>query len=121
MSQNSEKESRLYERSVVFGEEIVRFCQTIRQDTITQPLVSQLVRSGTSIGANLSEAINASSKRDFRNKIFIAKKEAQESIHWLRMLVAAIPNLQERASDLSDECRQFVLILQKTVSTIDKK
>ncbi|MBU6415499.1 four helix bundle protein, partial [Patescibacteria group bacterium] len=68
----------LEERTAKFGKEIITFCKTIKQDAITKPLVSQIVRSGTSIGANYMEANAASSKKDFQNKIFIAKKEAQE-------------------------------------------
>ena len=68
----------LEERTAKFGEEIILFCKSLKQDVITRPLINQLIRSGTSIGANYCEANNASSKKDFRNKIFICKKEAQE-------------------------------------------
>ena len=71
----------LEERTAKFGEDIILFCRSIQQDVVTRPIISQLIRSGTSVGANYMEANSASSKRDFRNKIFICKKEAQETKH----------------------------------------
>jgi len=64
----------LEERTAVFGEQIIRFCKSRKVDTVTRPIVSQIVRSDTSIGANYMEANNASSRKDFQNKIFICKK-----------------------------------------------
>ncbi len=61
----------LEERTAKFGESVIEFCKSIKQDVITKPIIGQLVRSGTSIGANYMEANAASSKKDFRNKIFI--------------------------------------------------
>ncbi len=71
----------LEERTAKFGENIIILCKQIKLNTI-----NKLIRSGTSIGANYMEANNASSRKDFTNKIFISKKEAQETKHWLRML-----------------------------------
>ncbi len=68
----------LEERTAKFGEDVIDFCKGINQDLISRPIISQLIRSGTSIGANYMEANAASSRKDFRNKIFICKKEAQE-------------------------------------------
>ena len=65
----------LEERTAVFGENVIKFCRSIKQDMIVMPLVNQLIRSATSIGANYMEANAASSKKDFRNKIYICKKE----------------------------------------------
>lgn len=66
-----------------FSKNIVKFCRTVSLDVVSSPLVSQLIRSATSIGANYKEANSASSKKDFRNKIYIAKKEAEETMYWL--------------------------------------
>ena len=70
----------LEERTIVFSEESVKFASNIKRTIINIPLITQFIRSATSIGANYMEAINASSKRDFRNKICICKKEAQETL-----------------------------------------
>ena len=67
----------LEERTAKLGEEIIKFVNKLPKNYITTPLVGQLVRSGTSIGANYSEADDAESHKDFIHKISIAKKEAR--------------------------------------------
>ena len=119
MTQFSNKYN-LEERTAVFGENVIKFCRSIKQDMIVMPLINQLIRSGTSIGANYMEANAASSKKDFRNKIFICKKEAQETRHWLRMTAVAVPNYKEEDRMLWKECQELVLIFQKIVSSTDK-
>jgi|SRR3989344_5863741 len=108
----------LEERTAVFGETIISFCRSIKRDNITAPLISQLVRSSTSIGANYCEANNASSKRDFRNKIFICKKESQETKHWLRIFAHAVPEKQSEITKLGNECQQLLMIFQKICSSL---
>ena len=103
----------LEERTAKFGEQIIRFCKNIKQDSISRSLLSQLVRSGTSIGANYMEANGASSKKDFANKIYICKKEAQETKHWLRMLAEYIPEKKEEIGNLWKECQELTMIFQK--------
>ena len=68
----------LEERTALFGEEIIKLCRTTKNDSLSSPILNQLIRAGTSVGANYMEANGASSRKDFRNKIFICKKEAQE-------------------------------------------
>lgn len=103
----------LEERTAKFGENIISLCQKIKHTPINTPLVNQLVRSATSVGANYMEANGASSKRDFRNKIFICKKEAQESKHWIRMLASALPDMADELRKLWQEAQEFTLIFQK--------
>ena len=69
----------LEERTAKFGEDIIEFCKDIEHNVITKPIINQIIRSGTSIGANYMEANEASSKKDFRNKITICKKEIKET------------------------------------------
>ena len=111
----------LEERAAIFGENIVVFCRTLKQDAVTYPLINQIVRSATSIGANYCEANNASSKKDFRNKIFICKKESEETKYWLRLLTKSFPEKKEELRKLWKECHELTLIFQKIVSTIDRK
>lgn len=108
----------LNERTAEFAERIIELCQSVEPTTINKPIISQLIRAGTSIGANYAEATAASSKKDFRNKIFICKKEAQETRYWLRLL-SKLMNEQEMLNSIAEECRQFILIFQKITSTID--
>ena len=108
-------------RTARFGENLIVFCKKLVQNTITKPIINQLIRSGTSVGANYMEANGASSKRDFRNKIYICKKEIQECKHWLRMIVTALPDKKEEAKLLFNEAQELTLIFQKITSTLNKK
>jgi len=110
----------LEERTAKFGEDIIKFCKKIKQDTINKPLIGQLIRSTTSIGANYMEANAASSKKDFRNKIFICKKESQETKHWLRMIAVCEPGKRNELRNLWKECQELTLIFGKIVSSLKK-
>ena len=113
----------LEERTAQFGISVIRFCKTLDQNTITRPIISQLIRSGTSIGANYMEANAASSKKDFQNKIFICKKEAQETKHWLRMIAECLPvEKREEIRKLWKEAQELTMIFQKITSSLrDRK
>lgn len=103
----------LEERVEKFGESIIVFLKIIRQDVIITPIISQLLRSATSIGANYMEANEASSKKDFRNKIAICAKEAHETKHWLRMLAKATPEKAEACRNHWKEAHELTLIFAK--------
>jgi len=107
----------LEERTAKFGEAIIKLCRTIKDDVIVKPIIGQLVRSATSIGANYMEANGASSKKDFANKIFICKKETQETKHWLRMLAASTMDKGDEIRKLWRECQELTLIFQKIASS----
>ncbi len=106
----SKRDFDLAERMARFGESIVRFGRTLKIDAVLKPLVSQLVRAATSIRANYLEADEAGSKKEFRYRISICKREARETQHWLRMIVAAQPTIREPARELWKESRELVLI-----------
>jgi len=108
----------LEERTAKFGENTIDLCKTVKQDVISKPIISQLIRSGTSIGANYMEANGASSKKDFKNKIFICKKEAQETKHWLRMMANCSPENKENIRQLWKEAQELTLIFGKIVSSL---
>ncbi len=114
-------EYNLEERTAKFAEEVTELASKINKNTITLPIISQLVRAGTSIGANYCEANGASSKRDFRNKIYICKKESQETKYWLRIIVKADKNAQEESRKLWKEAQELTLIFAKILSSIEKK
>ncbi|MCL5991120.1 MAG: four helix bundle protein [Bacteroidetes bacterium] len=111
----------LEERTAKFGENIIEICKKINANTITRPLLNQFVRSATSIGANYMEANGASSKKDFRNKNFICKKESQETKHWLRMIKIASKENEEEILMLLKEANELTLIFNKITQTLDKK
>jgi four helix bundle protein len=100
----------LEERTARFGEAVIALCKTIPKNVVTLPLIDQLVRSSTSIGANYCEADEAVSKRDFRFKIGICKKESRETKHWLRMIAKADEGSREQARSLWTEAKQLTLI-----------
>ena len=118
MNQFPKNKYDLEERTAKFGESIIKFCRTLNQDAIVRPLISQLIRSATSIGANYMEANSASSRKDFRNKIFICKKEAQETKHWLRMLTQATPEHKDELAKLWQEVQELTLIFQKITTSL---
>jgi len=115
------KKYDLEERTAEFGGEIIKFCKNIRETTISKPIINQLVRSSTSIGANYMEANGASSRNDFRNKIFICKKESQETKHWLKMLEIYDSNLRDKIQPLWQEAQSLTMIFQKITNSLNKK
>ncbi len=116
MTQTSQKYD-LEERTASFGEDVIKICRTIKYNSVSNPIVGQLIRSATSIGANYMEANGASSKKDFTNKIFICKKEAQETKHWLRMLIACFPEDKAQTQQLWREAQEITLIFQSIASS----
>lgn len=110
----------LEERTTVFSERVIDFLKTLPQTTITKPLISQLVRSATSVSANYCEADEASSRRDFTNKITIAKKEAKETKHWLRLIAYTLPNTASNAKQLWQEAQELNLIFAAIVRNTKK-
>jgi four helix bundle protein len=100
----------LEERTAKFGEEIIEFVKTLEKNEVNRPLVSQLVRSGTSIGANYMEADGAESKKDFQHKIGLCKKESKETKHWLRIIGNANPHKGTECRKLWQEAQELTLI-----------
>lgn len=117
----TKREYNLVERTAAFGEAVIRFSRTIHRDAVTMPLISQLVRSSTSIGANYVEADEAGSKNEFRYRISVCRREAKETQHWLRMIVAAAPDAAERARIHWQEARELVRILETIYRKSDRR
>ncbi|OGH20934.1 MAG: four helix bundle protein [Candidatus Levybacteria bacterium RIFCSPHIGHO2_01_FULL_40_83] len=107
----------LEERTAKFAEKIIELCKKAPKTIVTIPIINQLVKSGTSIGANYCEANGASSKKDFKNKIFICKKESKETKYWLRMLGKAVDGLKEECLTLWKEAQEYTLIFSKIASS----
>jgi len=106
----------LEERTARFGESIISLCKKVTKSSVAAPIVSQLIRAGTSIGANYAEANGASSKKDFLNKAFISKKESKETQYWLRMLAKADESTKDECKILWKEAQEFTLIFGKITS-----
>jgi four helix bundle protein len=103
----------LAERTSVFAEAIVAFARKLPQSPVNNPLINQLVRSGTSIGANYCEADDAVSKKEFRKNICICRKESRETKYWLRVLASAVPDQKAEARRLWLEAKELHLIFCK--------
>lgn len=99
-------------RTITFSSELINFCKSCPKDVVTLPLINQLIRCGTSIGANYQEANGASSKKDFQNKIFICKKEAKETLYWLELMGKSINDekLKRMCRKLWQESKELTLI-----------
>ena len=88
---------------------------------MTRPLISQLVRSATSVGANYAEANEAESRVDFAHKISICAKEARETGHWVRMIVGASPEHRAEARPIWREARELTLVFGAIVRSCRSK
>jgi four helix bundle protein len=112
----------LEERTAKLGAAAIRLARTIRETSVTRPLISQLVRSATSVGANYCEANDAESRADFKHKIGICRKESREVKHWLRMLTVAVPESAPEARKLWQEATELNLIFGAVVrSTTNRR
>jgi len=108
----------LGERTFHFAVRIVKLSQSLSGEPgVEKILVSQLLRAGTSIGANVEEGQGGQSRADFISKYSIARKEARETLYWLRLLAAVNIVPTARLKDLMAECDELIAIL----TTIIKK
>ncbi|WP_343634638.1 four helix bundle protein [Fluviicola sp.] len=108
------------ERSFDFALSTVKNCRRIKERHKEFILTDQLVRSSTSVGANMREARNAESKADFIHKLSICQKECDESIYWLELLMALLNEEKEHLLTIHDEANQLLRII-KTISLRTKE
>jgi len=118
---NKNKEYDLEERTARLSENILEFIKKIKKDDFNKNIITQLTRAITSIGANYYEANASSSRKDFRNKIYICKKEANESKYWLRILAKYHPESREQIVPFWKEAHELHLIFQSITCSIDNK
>lgn len=93
---------------------VIRHVETLR---LPASVLDQITRAVTSIGANYAEAQDASSKRDFANKIYIAKKEAGETLYWLQF-IAKYAGSSPELTKYADSTQRFIMTLQKIVTSL---
>ena len=114
----SRKENVVREKSFSFAVRIVRLYQFLKDDKKEYILAKQILRSGTSVGANIEEADSAISKRDFSSKISMAYKEAKETHYWLRLLLAtkyvSLRQFDSLIQDCDELCKILFAILRTT-------
>ncbi len=110
------EQREIRERTFEFATRIVRLCRALEKSPgVSRTLANQLLRSGTSVGANIEEAHGSHSKPDFIAKMSIANKEARETNYWLRLLAASDVVPLDNLTDITDESNQLVAILTTIV------
>lgn len=111
------QENPLSEKSLEFAAQVVKFCIKVNGKTKENIITKQLIRSSTSIGANISEANYGLSRADFISKMQIALKEAAESEYWLKLLYKAEYVQEGDVSGFIDLCAQIKKMLTATLKT----
>jgi len=107
-----EKKYDLEDRTLEFSKEIIRLCKILPANTINFVLIDQVMRSGTSIGANYREANETETKKDFRFRIRICLRESKETFYWLELIKEANPKFQ-KTDILMSEAGELVKIFGK--------
>lgn len=111
------KESVLRDKSYQFALRIIKLYKYIVAEKKEYVLSKQILRSGTSIGANVEEANQAQSKSDFVHKLSIAQKEAFETDYWLRLLCDSEYLTKTQADSLLNDCREVQKLLTTSIKT----
>ncbi|MCC8070859.1 MAG: four helix bundle protein [Bacteroidales bacterium] len=101
-----------------FALEVVKIVKYLKEDRDEYIMSKQLLRSGTSIGANIAEANCAESREDFIHKLAISQKEANETIYWLKLLYRAQYLPEAKYKPLSDTCCSLLKLLSKIIATV---
>jgi len=104
----------LLSRTKAFSLRIIKLVSSLPNNPCGQVFARQLVKSGTSIGANYREALRASSKRHFTTIIEIAEREADETLYWLELLAESALVRPARLTDLIKECKELLSIMAAT-------
>lgn len=115
------RRNEIQERSYAFAVRVVKLSRELGKGSTNRVLTSQLLRSGTSIGANVEEAIGGQSRKDFLSKLRIARKESRESHYWLRLLGDAEVVPRARLEEITSECEQITKILTAIILTTESK
>ena len=114
------KENKLVDLSKQFAVGIVNLCTEIKENRKGNVLLNQLLRSGTSIGANIHEANYAASKADFINKLQIALKECYESDYWLGLFNETKMITEKEYTEMYDKCSKIRKLLVASLTTAKK-
>lgn len=120
-NQNSKFKIKLKDRAYKYSIKIIEFLDTLPKDTSTGVIAKQLLRSATSIGANITEAQASSSKRDFTNFLTYSLKSANESLYWLGLLRDAKKINNTKLEYLLNETKELANILGSSILTLKGK
>jgi len=109
----------LEDRTTKFGIDAIHFLKDVPRNPITLPIITQLIRSSTSIGANYAETNNAYSRADFKHKISICRKEARESVYWLKIIKTFDDRNTGKEALLEKEAHELTLIFNAIVNKVE--
>ena len=121
MSNEIRSESIIAKKAYAFAIDVVKLYKKLIADNKEFVLSKQLLRSGTSIGANINEAVSGQSKRDFVHKLSIALKEARETSYWLNLLRDSDFINQASFEDTDKKCTEIIKILSSIILTTKEK
>ena len=111
------KDSILKQKSMAFSQRIVRLYQFLTREKQEFVMSKQILRSGTSIGANISEAIYGSSRKDFIAKLYIAEKECAETLYWLELLNSCDYIPDSIYQSLDKDCQELLAMLSASIKS----
>ncbi|MDO8663989.1 MAG: four helix bundle protein [Candidatus Liptonbacteria bacterium] len=120
-TESTNKYRELEERTATFAKQIIRFCQQLPKSKVNDPLISQIVRSSGSVGANYRDANEALGKKDLLHRLRIARKEAKETHYWLELIEVAERGFSEEIRILSTEAQELRNILSAIILKIDSR
>jgi four helix bundle protein len=112
------KKNVIQQKSYEFALRIIQLNQMIIEDSREYVIAKQILRSGTSIGANIEEAIGAQSRRDFKAKLSISYKEARETHYWLRLLRDAQIISHQLSESMINDCNELLKIIGSIIKTL---
>ena len=117
-AEKTEKAGVLRSKSLQFAVRVVNLSRYLNQEKKEYTLSKQILKSGTSIGANLAESATAFSKKDFLSKIYIALKECSETQYWLELLYRTDYLTEEMYHSMQQDCEELRKMLASTTKTI---
>jgi four helix bundle protein len=110
------KKYDLEDRTLKFAQNCIDLCKLLSRDTVNSELISQLIRSSGSVGANYREANDSTTKRDFFHRIGICRRESKESKYWLELLLHSNINLSYKITPLINEALQLTRIFYSIIN-----
>ncbi len=115
------KARQISERLLEYGVSIIKLCLELNKTDVGRHIGRQLLRSGTSVGANYEEACGAQSRADFIHKLQIVLKEIRESLYWIRLIQRSKILKAHEVSKVMDESREITNIVAKSLLTAKRK
>ena len=111
------RDSILKQKSIAFGKRIVKLGRYLKREQHEFVLADQIVRSGTSIGANIAESIYGCSRKDFILKLQIAQKESAETLYWLDMIYGGEYISEKMYQSFVADCNELLAMLSASIKT----